>query len=294
MKENILCFDIGGSSLKCAICGKDGTIKHKRNIPMVEDIEGLCEVMKSYKEEMEVLFNLEGVAMSSCGAVHSDTGVIGGTSALPFIHGPSWKKLIMEYLNLPCEIENDANCAALSELYYGQAKEVKDMCFIVIGTGVGGAIVKDRMIHHGAHLYGGEFGMMVAKDQRNNIVNTSLLASTSSMVRNIESKLEGSWDGKRIFNEAENGNQLCIKEINRFFDEVAICVFNIQHMYDPEVILFGGAISARVDFVQSVRKSYEKLCDKISIETLTPKLMCCTYFQDANIIGALANYQLKQ
>lgn len=294
MNTYIVCFDIGGTALKCAVCSYEGEIKHKKSFTMVEDLASLCNIMKEYKEEMINLYPLEGVAISSCGAVHVDTGIIGGSSAVPFIHGPSWKDLIQSQLGLPCEIENDANCAALSEVYYGGATAINDMCFVVVGTGVGGAIVKDRKIHHGKHLYGGEFGMMLAKDEQGHMVNASLVASTSSMVRKAEKLYGGQWDGIRVFEEAEKGNEECAQIISTFYNELACCVFNIQHMQDPEAIVFGGAISARADFCERVMSAYQTLCRQIDIVTLTPTLMCCTYLQDANIIGALANYQLQR
>lgn len=51
--------------------------------------------------------------------------------------------MIQKELRLHCEIENDVNCAALSEVYFGKAQDIKDMAFFVIGTGVGGAIIRD-------------------------------------------------------------------------------------------------------------------------------------------------------
>ena len=219
-----------------------------------------------------------------------ETGIITGCSAVPFIHGFSWKELIQKELNLPCAIENDANCAALSEIYFGQAKNVKNMAFFVIGTGVGGAIITDGKISHGANRYAGEFGMMLVEDDLGNIQNFSLLASTSSMVRKMEQYTSQSWNGKRIFEEAKNGNRLCQKTIDTFYHNLAMGVYNIQHTIDPEMILFGGGISERDDFVDSLMNAYEAICEKLDFDSLRPNCKCCTYRQDANLFGALANF----
>lgn len=106
--------------------------------------------------------------------------------ALPFLQGIPWREVIQKELGLHCEIENDANCAALSEVYFGEAQDIKDMAFFVIGIGVGGAIIRNRQVCPGAHRYGGEFGMMLVEDEAGNIQNFSLIASTSSMVRNLK------------------------------------------------------------------------------------------------------------
>lgn len=286
----IACFDFGGSSLKTAVCKKDGTIVTKKMYPMCDTLDDFLCIIQTHVEELKRVYELEGIAISSCGAVDCESTTIGGMSALPFIHGPSWKALILKHTGLPCEIENDANCAALSELYFGKAKQMKDMAFMVIGTGVGGAIVLNRKIHHGHHLFGGEFGMFLMKDREDQYINYSLIASTSSMVRKMELIQPGRWDGSRIFEKAEEGNAACKQVIDQFYDNIALGVFNIQHILDPEIILFGGAISARLDFKEQVLKAYEKLSASLKFDVLTPKVECCTYKQDANILGALAHY----
>ena len=164
------------------------------------------------------------------------------------------------------------------------------MAFLVIGTGVGGAIVRNRKICHGAHRYGGEFGMMLVKQADGSVQNFSLCASTSSMVRKMQALTAEEWNGVRIFEEAQQGNAMCREVIQTFYEELAFGVFNVQHMLDPEMILFGGAISARRDFTQRIMEAYEKLQKGLDFETLTPRLECCTYRQDANLLGALAHY----
>lgn len=285
-----ICFDIGGSSLKCGFLDEKAHILDKKTYIMTDTLDELIENMKDFYRIYANQYNILGIAISSCGSVDCQTGVIAGISAVPFIHGFSWKEKIQKVFDLPCEIENDANCAALSEVYFGKAQSVDDMAFFVIGTGVGGAIVKKRKVCHGAHRYGGEFGMMVSEDAEGNIKNLSLLASTSSMVRKMEDATKEAWNGKRIFEEASCGNTLCQKSIQQFYHNLAIGVFNIQHTLDPEMILFGGGISEREDFTIQLMEEYNKICSKVDFDTIQPNLSCCTFRQDANLIGALANY----
>ena len=67
-------------------------------------------------------------------------------------------------------------------------------------------------------------------------------------------------------------------------------VFNAQHTLDPEMIMFGGMISQRDDFVEQLMGEYNKIREKIGMDVIIPNLKCCTYRQDANLLGALANY----
>src|SRR5699024_1216495 len=101
-----------------------------------------------------------GIAISAPGAV-TDGGMINGGSAIPYIHGPNIKAMIETRTGLTVHIENDANCVALAEIWKGAAKTKKDVAVVVIGTGIGGALVKDGVIHKGGNLHGGEFGYMI-------------------------------------------------------------------------------------------------------------------------------------
>lgn len=289
-KRYVACFDIGGTSIKTALCDTTGVIYHKQQYAIKETFEELSSIFIHHVRMLQETYTLQGVAISSCGAVDTKSGIIGGCSAVPCIHGPNWKQMIEESLHLPCAIENDANCAALSELYFGEAKDVQNMAFIVCGTGIGGAIVKNRKIHHGANLYGGEFGMMLLQCD-GKFTNYSTLASTVSMVRKME-KIEPTivWDGRKIFEEAKDGNVQCQKVIDEFYYHLAIGIFNIQHIYDPELILLGGAISCRETFVEEVYQGYEKIKEVCDLAYITPKIKCCTFQQDANLLGALANF----
>lgn len=98
--------------------------------------------MIQVKESLAVKYKLIGAAFSLPGAVDDAAGIIGGTSALPYIHDFPIKRALGEKLFLPVAMENDANCAALGEAWLGVAKFCQDVVFLVIGTGVGGAVVK--------------------------------------------------------------------------------------------------------------------------------------------------------
>lgn len=132
--------------------------------------------------------------------------------------------------------------------------------------------------------------MMLVEDEAGNIQNFSLMASTSSMVRKMEKKTNESWDGVRIFEEANAGNALCKQVIKQFYHNLAMGVFNVQHTLDSEMILFGGAISQRDDFVERLMEEYNIIREKMGMDVITPNLKYCTYRQDANLLGALANY----
>lgn len=296
--KNYIVYDIGGSSIKYAVMNNEGNfIKKGSYKTSTKDfnifIKDMIDVAKKLKEEFEI----EGIAVSAPGAVDSENGRIGGSSALPCINGPNFKEILKKELDLTLEIENDANCAALGELWIGAAKDCKNVVFVVCGTGIGGAIIKDRKIHKGENLHGGEFGYMILDtiylENRIDFKTWSDLGATGGLNR-IVAKRKGlnhkDIDGKQIFEMAENGDEICIEEIENFYFNNAKGLYNIQYTYDPEKILIGGAISEREDFIDKINEKLDIIIEDVEYGNIRPTIERCKFKNDANLLGALFNY----
>ncbi len=281
----IVCIDIGGTSLKVAVENNDELLD-KDTLPVREDFDSFVQEIVRWIKEKQKKYDIEGIAFSAPGAVDVKSGIIGGASAIPYIHGPNFKEVFKEKLDLPISIENDANCAALAEVYKGAAKEYNDVCFVVCGSGIGGAVIKDGLVHHGKHLHGGEFGYTVVCEDNGNMPILSEVASTQAMVRRVEKQLGGKWDGLKVFKEASNGNQVCQDSIEKFYHYLALGIYNIQYTYDPELIVIGGAISKREDLCDNVSRHLDIILEKVGIAKVKPQVVSCQYFGDANLIGA--------
>lgn len=299
--NNYIVLDIGGSSVKHAIISENGEFLEKGSYKSErEDFNIFKENMIDIINEAKEKYNVKGVAVSSPGSVNSDTGIIGGISALPCIHGPNFKEIFGQDLGLNLEIENDANCAALGEVWKGAAKDNNDVLFVVCGTGIGGAVIKDKKIHRGSNLFGGEFGYMVLETKEVNgereLNVWSDTGSTGAILRNF-SKLknlkEEDLNGKMIFELAENGDEDAAKIIDDFYFNMALGIYNLQYIYDPEKILIGGAISSREDFLEKINEKIDEVIDKVRIAKIAkvnPIIEKCKFKNDANLLGALFNY----
>ena len=82
-------------------------------------------------------------------------------------HGPNFKEILKKATGLEVEIENDANCAALGECWLTTTRN-QDCAFVVCGTGIGGALIKNRQLHVGINKHGGEFGCCIVDFDPNN------------------------------------------------------------------------------------------------------------------------------
>lgn len=289
----ILSFDFGGTDIKYGVVDTDGKILTREKEQTPKTLENLTlfikNRLKQYSNE-----GIKGIAIGSPGSV-SDEGIIYGSSAIPYIHGPNIKKHMEAETGLTVHIENDANCAALAEVWKGAATGKKDVAVVVAGTGIGGALIKNGIIHKGIHLHGGEFGYMILNS--NNLgsgMNTfSETASTFSIIKRVAERKQmdvSSLTGEQIFLMAEQGDEVCKQAISECFHMLAIGLYNIQYTYDPELILIGGGISARDDLIVHINKELERIKGKIDVATLLPKIDRCCFSADANLIGAVYHY----
>ncbi len=289
------CFDLGGTSLKHGLLDKDGKILKKGKIKVWDDVEavfGLIETqVKAYQKENDI----KGICLSTPGAVDCQTGIIHGYSALPSIHGPNWIQELEKRCGLPVSIENDANCAALAEVYKGAGQGYSDILFLVIGSGIGGAIIKDGKIHHGRHLSGGEFGYAVFQQKDGELLTFSDLAAIVNMVEKVREELDDSkLEGQDIFRMAKEGNEICRKAAEEFYFQLAVGIYNLQYIYDPEIMLLGGGVSDQEDFIQQIDRRLDEVLRKVEIADIKPEIARCSFGPDANLEGAFLHHMMQK
>lgn len=299
--RNFMVFDIGGSSTKWSIIDEVGEFNESGKFSCPNTAEEFFSELIKITNEMKAKHDVKGIAISAPGAVDGETGLIGGVTAIPYIHGPNFKEILKEGTGLNAELENDANCAALGECWLGAGKDNNDLAFVVCGSGIGGAIVKDKKVHVGIHKHGGEFGYCPINfdfvDGKPKFNTWSKSGSTTALARNV-AKLkgldEGSIDGVDVFELCNKGDEIAIQEVNKYYFIMAVGIYNIQYTYDPEVIILGGAISEREDYVEEINKRLDIMMDGDLEGKIKPVLKICKYGNDANKLGALCNYLQRE
>lgn len=292
--KKYLAFDVGGTSVKYAIVDNEGNVYSPSKFKTPDTLEKMYQEMKNvYDHNSEV----EGLALSMPGAVDSDGGIIYGSSAIDYIHGPNIKKQLSELVGKPVEFENDANCAALAEVWKGAARNEKDCCFIVSGTGIGGAVIKDRHVHHGNVLHGGEFGYMIMRysphDQK--YYTWSDDGSTVAVVKRVAKELGVDYktlDGKDIFDQADS-HPVYQKYVDKFYQTLAMGIYNLQYAYDPSMIIIGGAVSVRPELIDKVNEQLDIIFGQLSHAKVRPNIKVCEFGNDANMIGAVYHYMQR-
>lgn len=284
----LLVFDWGGSAVKYGLWdGKKLQATAQFKTPTT--YQALKEEMKKVYQNFST-YEIEGISISAPGAVNVEKKEIGGISAIPYIHHFPIFQDLESFFELPVRIENDANCAGLAEVYQGVAKGKKEVLFVVVGTGVGGAIFHDGQLLKGAHLYGGEFGLMILDQGK----TFSTLGTAVQMAwRYCDQKQipRDSVSGKEVFALAEKGDMLAKVEVENFYNYLAQGLFSLQFTLDPEVLVLGGGISAKPGLTEELTKRVDALCQAQELD-IRPTIVPCQYQNDANLIGAAVNFSL--
>ncbi|MDU2287717.1 MAG: ROK family protein [Enterococcus faecalis] len=286
----ILAFDLGGSSVKYGVwTGKELTNQGSFPTP------GSWEEMKAhlysvYADKRNE--SISGVAFSSPGKKKKKSQQILGISAIPYIHHFNIYEELEALFGLPVTIENDANCAGLAEIYEGAAKGKKEVLFVVIGTGIGGAIFRNGELYKGAHLYGGEFGLnFLSNGQTFSEIGTAVKMAQRYCERiGVEKQAV---TGEEVFELAQRGDEIAREEVNNFYDYLTQGLFGLQFSYDPEMIVLGGGVSAKEGLLAEINRRMLTHLQTFELKDFVPEIVTCHYQNDANLIGAAANFQAK-
>lgn len=283
-------IDIGGTTIKFGGYSADAGLFVQTKAATPQTLDEFYACLQEHVEALRQTTELSGVAMSSPGLVDQDAGVIRGASAVPYIHNFPIVDELTRRLQLPVTIENDANCAALAEAQAGAAADVRDAVFLVLGTGVGGAVIMDGRLHRGRHLMGGEFGYMWhGEDDSVSHLGTVVNAATRY------NRAHGtSLDGKTLYELARSGDAEAGQEVGRMFHVLATTIFNLQYAIDPDCFVIGGGISQNPHLLPDLEVALDELIAKTELAPMRPVIRVAKFQADANLYGAVVNYQQQR
>ena len=285
---SIVVFDIGGSTVKFGLWQEDA-LAEKGSFETPKTWNAMKAEMKSVFAGFSAADSVEGVAISSPGAVDSGVGIIGGISAVPYIHHFPIKAEWEILFGVPVSVENDANCAALAEVWLGAAKDVQHALFIVIGSGIGGAVILNRKLFKGKNLFGGEFGYMLL-DGENTL---SRLGSPVQAAERYGKEMrvpDGVIDGKFLFQKAQEGEPVAVEFVDGMIDALARGIYNLSVSFNPDRVIIGGGVSVREDLIARIRERTAYHLKAHGAEAVEPDIKVCAFRNDANLIGAVAHF----
>lgn len=313
MSKKIIGIDLGGTSVKFAILTQEGEIQEKWSIKTNILDEGshiVPDIIASVQHRLELL-NLSaedfiGIGMGSPGAVDRFEGTVVGAYNLNWKTVQPIKKDIESALGISFFIDNDANVAALGERWKGAGENQPDVVFMTLGTGVGGGIVAEGKLLHGAGGVAGELGHITVDFDRpfdctcgkkgcletvasaTGIVNlTRRYADEYAGDAELKRLIDDGEDvtAKTVFDLAKDGDELALIVYRHFSQYLGIACANIASVLNPANIVIGGGVSAAGQFLlDGVQKVFDENTFP-QVRTST-QLVLANLGNDAGVIGA--------
>lgn len=298
-------IDIGGTTVKMALFTAAGDMVDKWEIVTHTENEGVTILSDVSKSVLDKLAD-KGIDKSEilgCGigvpAPVSDEGIVNGSANLGWKYKDA-KKEAEEKLGMPVIVGNDANVAALGEMWKGGGMGFHNLVMVTLGTGVGGGLIYKENIINGSNGAGGEIGHICVDYQEEEICgcgNRGCLeqySSATGIVRLAKKRLAKNEEAsilrneevtaKAVFDAVKEDDKLACEIAEEFAAYLGHALANIAGIMDPEVIVIGGGVSrAGQVLLDYVEKHYK---ERMFFANDKVKFVLATLGNDAGVYGA--------
>lgn len=311
MAKNYFGVDIGGTTVKMGYFDADGTLVAKWEIPTIKDNGGekiLPDVVKAIEaklaEEGVAKEDLAGVGIGVPGPIFSD-GTVNRCVNLGWgvFNVADKVRELIGMADLTVKVGNDANVAALGEMFKGSGEGYKNLVMVTLGTGVGGGIILDGKILTGTTGGAGEIGHMpvgLNETECCGCGNKGCLeqyASATGIVKVAKKilsecdtetplrNMEG-FSAKDVMDLAKGGDQVAIDVIEQLGDYLGKALAHIACVVNPSAFVIGGGVSKAGQFlIDVIEKHFKK---NAFVPCSDVKFVIASLGNDAGIYGAVA------
>lgn len=301
------CFgvDIGGTTVKMGLFTTEGDLLDKWEIKTRTENGGeaiLPDIARSLQEKMEEKkikeLQMSGIGVGVPAPVGSD-GIVKNTANLGWGY-KEVKKELEELTGQRVKVGNDANVAALGEMWLGAGKGQKNMVMVTLGTGVGGGVIINGKPVVGAHGAGGEIGHICVNEKETISCGCGKkgcleqYASATGIVRLAKERLakdespsflrEGEVSAKAVFDALKEGDVVAEEIVKEFGQYLGHAMANVAVIVDPSVIVIGGGVSKAGEILlKYVEKAFK---EREFFANEGTKFVLATLGNDAGICGA--------
>jgi glucokinase len=258
--------DLSGKTMRAALVTDDGRLIERREAPMNGD-KLTAQVARIVTELRDVAPGVEAIGVGVRGLVNPRTDRVYISTDLPsVVHGDFHPELVAA-TGLRVELWNDANAAAYGEYKVGAGRGSRDMFYVTIGTGIGGAIILDGKLWFGASGFAGEFGHITIDAEGVECIcgNTGCLetvASAPNIVRRANERLyrdntsslsklalNRDFTAADIAREAKQGDDFALLMIERTGKYIGAAVASVINLLNIERIILGGGVMEAGDLI---------------------------------------------
>ncbi len=246
-------IDVGGTKTAFGAVTPDGRIVARRTVATEPDSsfeDGLARITHETERLLADVGwqagEIAGIGIGCPGPVDTERGIILSVYTLPGWSNHEFAAPLSERFRVPVRLENDANTALLGEAFAGAARGKKSAVMLTLGTGIGGAVLLDGEIHHGANGAHPELGHIPVQPDGPECYcgirgcYEIIAAGPAIAEAGAAIGLEGS---EAVFAAAAKGDPRAQAIIDTMTAATEAAVWTLLHTYLPEIILFGGGIA---------------------------------------------------
>ncbi len=292
----IVGIDLGGTNIVAGCVAEDGsTLAGVRSVPTGAESGPdavIGRIIATAKESIaearaaDPTLELVGVGVGSPGPLNTRTGVVLLTPNLGWVNMPLRQRL-QDGLGLRTALDNDANCAVLGEWWRGAARGTRNAVGITIGTGIGGGIIIDGRLYHGASDIAGEIGHMTidANGRRckcgnygcveayasgPNIALRAVEAIESGQASSLPSYVNGDLHrltAQTVYEAAQSGDDLAQEVVRDTARFLGAAVGSLINIFNPEaVVIVGGVTLAGESLFEPLRREVSRRAFKPAVQ----------------------------
>ncbi|MGN1205294.1 MAG: ROK family glucokinase [Lachnospiraceae bacterium] len=278
MKKYVFGVDVGGTTVKMGLFDRNGNLLEKWEIPSVTANGGervLPDIADSIKDTLQKMDieteEVAGVGIGVPGPVDAQ-GTVYKTANLGWDTVFNIPEAFQKNLNVPVMAGNDANVAALGEMWQGGGKGYKDLVVVTLGTGVGGGIICNGQMVTGANGAGGEIGHIHVEDQEteecgcHNIGCLEQYASATGITRLAKKRLEKDAEpsvlrdkeisAKAVWDAVKYGDKVAVEIAEQFGEYLGKGLAAVAAVVNPKVFVIGGGVSKAGEVLFEYVKPY--------------------------------------
>jgi len=292
-----LVIDVGGSAIKYALMDRNAEILESGQLVTPKDnIDDFDQIIiglyQQYKDQ------IAGIAFSLPGVIDSEQGKTITGGSLTYNDHRNFIADIYRHCPMPISIENDAKCAALAEAWKGSLVGCKNGIVVVLGTAVGGGIFLNGQLYKGSHFAAGELSYLLTDSWHckgepyhywGRDGGARGLCRAVEQIKHLPAK---SVNGQQVFAWAREGDIKVCEALDAYTYRLAMQFFNLQSLFDPDVIAVGGGISAQHLLFEYIEQNMLYLEQHLPMHLTVPKIVRCHFMNDANLVGALHHHLL--
>jgi len=250
-----LSLDIGGTKIAGGLVTGDGrvTLSDRRPTPLT----GGASILEA---ALSLARTLQGAAPEPPAAIGIGTGgqvdaergvIVSATDLLPGWAGTDVKAAFERAFGLPCLVDNDVNALAVGEARFGAGRGLATVLYLALGTGVGGALLLNGRVHHGATWTGGEFGhLLLTTDEA---APRKTLEDWASGPALLQTYREMTGAGPEVTGEAVAAEAAsdpggpAARVVTRTGECLGFGLAGLANALDPDLIVIGGGLAALGD-----------------------------------------------